>query len=271
MVEVEEAGGRARDGVAALVELLEAIEVLRQQLRQALRAVGDPPLVHLVDQRLGSVERLADVLRHRVAELGDLPGHADQPPQQRVLLHDPGVATGVGGGRRRRHDLRQHGVPADRLEQVGAAQLVGHGDRVGGLPRRVERVDRVVDVAVGRLVEVGRRDHPGGRRDGLGREHHGPEQGLLRLEVVGRHPAGGLASGARFLIVGSGRHGGFTFLQPACGLPEAQPWGNPGDVGVLTVDGPVDNLAAGARRSRREGRRTGPPTRRGPTRRRPRR
>ena len=123
-----------------------------------LRGVGDPALVDLVDHRLGAVEGLGDVLGHRVAELGDLAGHADEPPQQRVLLDDAGVAAGVGGGRRGRHDLRQHGRAADRLEQVGPAQLVGDGDRVDRLARRVERVDGVVDVAVGRLVEVGRGD-----------------------------------------------------------------------------------------------------------------
>ena len=86
-------------------------------------------------------------------------------------------------------------MAADGLEQPGAAQLVGDGDRVGRLPRRVERVDGVVDVAVGGLVEVGRGDDAGGRRDGLGGQHHGPEQGLLGLEVVRRDAAGGRAGG----------------------------------------------------------------------------
>ncbi len=184
VVEVEVAGGHAGDGVALLVELLEAVEVVGQEVGEALRAVGDAALVDLVDHRLGPVEGLGDVLGHGVAELGDLAGHADEAAQQRVLLDDAGVAAGVGGGRGGRHDLRQHGRAAERLEQVGPAQLVGHGDRVDRLAGRVERVDGVVDVAVGRLVEVGRGDDAGRRGDGLGRQHHGAEERLLRLEVV---------------------------------------------------------------------------------------
>ncbi len=124
VVEVEVAGGRAGDGVAPLVQLLEAVEVVGQQLGELLRAVGDPPLVDLVDQRLGAIERLAHVLGHGVAELGDLSGHRDQAAEQRVLLHDLGVAPGVGRGRRRRHDLGQHRGAADapRADRPAAAR-----------------------------------------------------------------------------------------------------------------------------------------------------
>jgi hypothetical protein len=101
-----------------------------------------------------------------------------------VLLDDAGVAGGVGGGRRRRHDLHQRAVATDHVEHAGPAQLVGHGDRVDRLTAGVEGVDGVEDVGVGRLVEVVGPDHAGGVGDGLLVEHHRPEQRLLGLEVV---------------------------------------------------------------------------------------
>ena len=243
LVQIEVAGGRTRDGVAPLVELLETIEVLGQEARQLLRAVGDSSFVDLVDEGLGAVERLADVLGHRVAQLRDLAGHPDEPSQERILLHDAGVARRVGGGGRGRHDLREHGVPADGLEQARPTQLIGDRDGVRRLPGGVEGVHGVVDVAVRGLVEVGGRHHAGGVGDGAGGQHHGAEEGLLGLQVVRRDSARGYPGGGGFLVVGSGGHGGFTLRQRACGLPEAQPWGNPGDVDPLAVDGPVENPA----------------------------
>ena len=92
LVEVDVAGGHAGDGLAPLVELLEAVEVLVEQVVEQRHRVGDPPLGDLEHQRLGPVDGLGDVVGHVVAELGDLAGHADQPAEQRVLLDDLGVA-----------------------------------------------------------------------------------------------------------------------------------------------------------------------------------
>ena len=76
------------------------------------------------------------------------------------------------------------------VEQVGAAQLLGDGDRVGRLALAVQRLDRLVDVAVRGLVEVAgldvRLDRGGDR---VAREQHRAEQRLLGLEVVRWHPA----------------------------------------------------------------------------------
>ena len=44
---------------------------------------------------------------------------------------------------------------AELVEEIGAAQLVGDGDRVDGLALAVEGDDRVEDVRVRGLVEVG--------------------------------------------------------------------------------------------------------------------
>ena len=181
----------------------------------------------VVHERLGAVERLLHVLGNGVAQLGDLTRDPDEPAEQRVLLDDPGVApalvvAGVG-----REDLRQDRGPTDGLEQARAPKLVGNGDGVGGLAGRVERVDRVEDVAVGGLVEVGRVDRAGGLTDGRGRQHHRPEQGLLRVEVMRWDPARPAESG-RFGDLEASGHGSLTILHVVCGLPEANPviaWG----------------------------------------------
>ena len=95
---------------------------------------------------------------------------------------------GRGGGRL---DLQQRGPAADELEEIGAAELLGDGDRIGGLALPVEGLDRVVDVAVRRLVEVGDVD-PGLDRGGdrVAGEQHRAEQRLLGLEVVRRDSPG---------------------------------------------------------------------------------
>ena len=89
-----------------------------------------------------------------VAHLGDVAGDADEAAQQRELVDDARVVPRVRGRRRVGLDQQQRGATADAVEQVGAAQLLGHGDRVGRLTLAVQRLDRLVDVTVRRLVEV---------------------------------------------------------------------------------------------------------------------
>jgi hypothetical protein len=233
VVEVDVAGGHAGDGVAPPVELLEPVEVEAEQVLDLGRAVGDPALVDVVDHRLGPVECLGHVFRHAVADLGDLAGHADEPAQQGVLLDDAGVAGGVGGGRGGGHDVDQHLVAAHRVEQAVAPQLVGHRDRVDWLAAGVEGVDGVEDVGVGRLVEVVGPQDAGGDGDRLGLEHHGAEQRLFSLEVVGRDAS--TPGGAGRLRRGGhvGDHGDVHPRSPGLGnVRGTYPWmrcGRPAD------------------------------------------
>ena len=72
----------------------------------------------------------------------------------------------------------------------GAAELLGHRDRVDRLAAGVQRERRVVHDTVRGLVEVARLDvrlDRGGDR--LAAEHHRPEEGLLGFEVVRRDPS----------------------------------------------------------------------------------
>ena len=130
------------------------------------------------------------IVREAVAHFGDLTRYRDHPAQEGVLLDDAGIARGVG--RRRGVGLQgdQGGEATDRLQKSGPGQLVGDGDRVGGLSPGVEGGDGVEDVAVSRLVEVVHATRLDGRGDGVTGEQHGAEQRLLGIQVVGRDPSG---------------------------------------------------------------------------------
>ncbi len=129
---------------------------LEEQFVQRRHGVGRPALRHVEHHLLGFVDGGFDVFGHRVRDVGDLTGHADEPAQQRVLLDDGGVVPGIG-------DRRGIGLQRDedrrvthRLEQPGALELVGDGHRVDRLTPLDEGPDGAEDVPVCRLVEVGR-------------------------------------------------------------------------------------------------------------------
>ena len=68
------------------------------------------------------------------------PATRDEPAQQRELVDDLGVVRRVRRRRRQRLDAQQRGLAAHRVEQVGAAQLVGDRDRVDRLALAVEAI-----------------------------------------------------------------------------------------------------------------------------------
>ena len=190
LVDLVEAGGHTDQLAVVAVARLELVERVLQRVADADHRVGDAPLGDLEHERLGAVEGLGDVVGLVVAHLGDVAGDADEPAQQRELVDDARVVTRVGRRRRVALDLQQRGATADVVEQVGAAQLLGDGDRVGRLALTVQRLDGLVDVAVRGLVEVAGLDVRLDRRgDRVAREEHRPEQRLLGLEVVRRDAA----------------------------------------------------------------------------------
>ena len=92
------------------------------------------------------------------------------------------------------------GGPPMASSRPVAVQLVGDGDGVGRLTPVIQRLDRVVDVTVGRLVEVGCGEADLGRgADGVGRQQHGAEQRRLGGEVVRRDARAGIALTARIV------------------------------------------------------------------------
>ena len=174
----------AGDGLSPLVQLLEAVEVVRQQLPQRLRGVGDTSLGDLEDLRLGLVDGLRRVVGQRVAELDDLAGGTDEPTQQRPLLDDRRIAGGVRRCRRGVLQVDQRLQAADHVEQAGALQRLGHGDRVDRLTLGVQGADRVEDVLMRGQVEVGRVDGLDGRTDGVAAQQHRTQQRRLGLQIM---------------------------------------------------------------------------------------
>src|SRR5438045_2021049 len=84
--------------------------------------------------------------------------------------------------------MSELGLAADGVERSGPSQLLGDGDRVGGLARAVERGDGLEDVGVRRLVEVVDADRFYRGCDRVLRQQHRAEQRLLGLQVVRRYP-----------------------------------------------------------------------------------
>ena len=139
LVEVGVAGGHAGDALAPAEDLLQTVEAVSAGGRgsgAACRRPGAGPPSNTSDSAWST--DLLHVLGQRVAELGDLAGHADEPAQQGVLLDDAGVAGGVGGGGGVGLQRDEGGGAADGIEEVGPAQLVGHRDGVGRLAPLVE-------------------------------------------------------------------------------------------------------------------------------------
>ena len=143
---------------------------------QRAHGVGRPALGDVEDQLLGLVDRGLHVLGDRVADVGDLAGHPDEPAEQGVLLDDLRVVPRVGDRRGVGLQRDEDGRVADLLEQPRALELVGHRDGVDRLAPLHERLDRREDVPVGRLVEVAGRAVSMPDRCGVGRQQHGPEQ-----------------------------------------------------------------------------------------------
>ena len=133
LVEVVVAGGNADDRRVAVVERLELDQRLLERGVQRDQRVGDALLRDLEDQRLGAVERLVDVVLARERHLLDLARGADQAPQHRELGDDLRVVRRVRRRGRGGLDAQQRLAAAERVEMAGAAQLLGHRDRVDRL------------------------------------------------------------------------------------------------------------------------------------------
>ena len=191
------------------------VEALLEQRSDVDERIGDSALGDLVHHGLGPVDGHGHVVGEVVADLRDLAGNADQPPQQSMVFDNARVMSGVAGGGRARLERQQGREAAHQVVQVGAAQFLGDGDGVDRLALRVQGADGVVDMAVDGLVEVvGAQVDVDGRGDGVARQQHGAEERLLGLQVVGRHAADtALATPG---VVDGLHHGLPTFTHAPC-------------------------------------------------------
>ena len=190
VVDVEESGANPDDVVGAFVARFELVERFLEGIRDAGHRFRDATFRDLEHQRLGPVERDGHFVGVVVPHLRDLARDRDESSEQRELADDLRVVRRVRrrGGRGLQPEQRL--ASAERVEKVGATQLVRDRDRVDGFALPVERHDRVVDVSVRGLVEVGRLDACfGGRADRVARQQHRPEQRFLGVEIVGGNPA----------------------------------------------------------------------------------
>ena len=78
----------------------------------------------------------------------------------------------------------QVGGAAHLRQDARALEFAGDGDRVGGFGAAVELDDGVEDGLVAGLVEVLPAQYLGDDVGGLGRQHHGPEDAHLRVDVL---------------------------------------------------------------------------------------
>ena len=161
--------------------------------------VGD-----LEDRALGEVDELARRRLVGVHARLDLVRRVQQPPQHRVLAHDPRVLADVADGGHRAGEQVDGGAAADALEQAALLEVLDERERVDRLAHRVEVEHRLEDQAVGLAVEVlGLEALVDDQRRQRGvRQQHGAEHGLLGFEVLGRRGCGASVA------VGDGHRGG---------------------------------------------------------------
>lgn len=188
------------------------------QARDARDDLGELPLDQVADFVL--VAFLA------VGVLEDALRRLDDRPPVRLGPHDLGVTRAVGRGGHGLHAGMQVRGAAHAGQLAAPLQLVGHGDGVHGLARRVQAADRAVNRRVrgpvvllsddARLQDLAeepvRRGVPGARED------QRPDHRLLGIEILRRHPgergqlpASGVTAGGVVLL---GRDGAGHWRSP---------------------------------------------------------
>ena len=189
-VEVAEAGRRAGDLDAGLVERRDPLEALLQQLvdvrelaRDALLREVEDDLLGLVDEvaasRPGAPSRAARSRRRRGSARAASPSRgrsARSGPRSRV------AGTSAASSWRRTRPPTSSSSPRSSSSSVSVIASTGS-------PCCVERERGAVDLRVRLAVEVARVEDLADGPDRARREHHRAEDGLLGLEVLGRHGA----------------------------------------------------------------------------------
>ena len=145
-------------------------------------------LAQRVDAALGGLEHGVGLARALVDHLVDLVGGLAQTAQQRPVAHDGRVLEHVRRGGRDAHDLGQV-LLAVVLIHAADLHLVQHRDRVDRLRVREHGVDRLVNAAVEREIELVRLQLFQHLRHAPGVDEHGADDRLLRRGGVGHLPA----------------------------------------------------------------------------------
>jgi hypothetical protein len=121
-----------------------------------------------------------------IGAAGDPAGSADEVPQDRLALDDPGVLRDMDGGRGLVREAREVGATADRLELVLALERLRDRDDVDRLAPLEQLERRGIDPAIRLAIEVSRAKELGDLDDRIAVDQDGPEHRLLGLETLRR-------------------------------------------------------------------------------------
>jgi len=122
----------------------------------------------------------------RVAELGDLVAHPDEPSEDGLLTNDAGVVGRVGGGGDELGEGVDELAAADLGELPHPLELGADGDDVDLFAAVVKCEDGAIDGAMRVAVEVVGLQGLDRGRDRVRIDEHGPQDRLLGLVVVWR-------------------------------------------------------------------------------------
>ena len=186
LVEVLEAGVDAGDVLLALGELLEVLERHLEQIVDDGEVAADPLVGDVEDELLGVAHDLVQIVGRVVAHRGDRGARDDELPKHRHALDDVGVALPVRGDGDDAGDVEQVGPAAGRVEFACGLKAIGDRKVIDRHRTRVQVAHGRVDARVRGSIEVLRLQDHERALDRLGREEHGAENGLLRLDIVRR-------------------------------------------------------------------------------------
>ncbi len=156
-IEVDQAGGKARQPAVAVVRLGRHGDGAVQGVGEGDETLGDPAgLGQGEELLLGLLDLVArrDVRIALGGEGGDVAADADQVAPQRQVIDGAGVVGGVGRGRRAVHQVGQVADAAQLFEADIAGELLGQQDRLGQLALADIGLDRGEQPLVEGLEEV---------------------------------------------------------------------------------------------------------------------
>src|SRR5699024_3011075 len=189
LVEIAETGGDTDGFRTPARRRLDLLQGRADDLTERQVIFGGALFGDRIHFRLRSVDYFVNVAAiGAVPEVDDAGSRLDQTAQHRPLLHDPGVITGIRGGRHRGNEGVQVGGPAYPGAFALARELGSNGDGVGAFAPAVQVDDRVIDRLVRGTVEITSPQHFNDIGDRVLGEHHPTEHTLFRGNVLRRSP-----------------------------------------------------------------------------------
>ena len=140
---------------------------------------------------LGAVGDVVGVAGALVRGVDDVGRRTDQPTPKRGIGHDLGVVGGSGRGRHLVDQIAQVQRATHIVQDAGAPQGIDGRDDVDGLALGEEHTERLIDLAVGRTVEVVCLEDLDDVGHRFGGQEHRAQDRSLGIEVLWGHPVPG--------------------------------------------------------------------------------